>query len=71
MMKKIMKTFTFYALVLMFVSGITDAFCNENASNPLAVAGHTDFYRVIHRYKNFVITPQKKLSFRLVNQNQG
>ena len=41
-MKEIMKTFTFYAFVLMFVSGITDAFCKENASNPLAVVGHTD-----------------------------
>jgi hypothetical protein len=41
-MKKIRKTLTEFALVLMIFIGTTYAYGEENASNPLAAVNNTD-----------------------------
>ena len=74
--KQIKKTFTAYALNLMFVTGTIHAYGKENASNPLAAVSNTDL-----RYQFFdldgsdrsdfwvdgpyMLTPKLKLKYEL------
>ena len=70
------KTFTAYALVLMLVTGITHAYGEENASNPLASVNNTDlrwqYFDLGGSYRNdyfidgaYMLAPKLKLKYEL------
>ena len=76
MTKKMIKTFPLYALILILVMGLANAYGEENASNPLASVNNIDvryqYFDLDGPERNdfwldgaYMLTPKLKLKYEL------